>query len=127
MPPIVRKIGSFSKDLKRFDQVELEDHTSKIAMISLPGPCSKKWLTQLMDSGQCLNRMAQLAEPRSPFRTKVRIARTGYTAHHSVLSYLSPANTHGALGSFAGKKGLTALVWSQRHLAPGSRSAALRP
>ncbi len=48
----------FQRILKRFDQVELEDHTGKIAMISLQGPRSKEMLTQLMDLANCLNRCA---------------------------------------------------------------------
>lgn len=69
----------FQRILKRFDQVELEDHTSKIAMISLQGPRSKEMLTQLMDSGQLPEPLRNSLSTITIQGQNVRVARTGYT------------------------------------------------
>ena len=62
-----------------FDQVQIEDQTRKLAMLSLQGPQSKEILTAIMDGGR-------LPEPlRNSLSTiringcRVMVARTGYT------------------------------------------------
>lgn len=69
----------FQSLLTGFDDVEIEDHTEAIAMISLQGPRSKEIASRIIDEGE-------LPEPeRNALGTvliggvEVRVGRTGYT------------------------------------------------
>ncbi len=83
----------FQKFLPEFPKLILEDHTAKIAMLSLQGPRAKAVLLKIMGD------ISKLPEPirnrlvmAEIFGTEVSIARTGYTGEPICFELFPPAD-----------------------------------
>jgi aminomethyltransferase len=69
----------FQLALKSFDQVQLTDKTSEMAMLSLQGPRSKAIMEGIIETGRLPEPMRNQLSTATIKGTEVLIARTGYT------------------------------------------------
>ena len=69
----------FQTNLKKFDQVELIDRTTELAMLSLQGPLSKDILGALITGGNLPEPLRNGLSTVEVNGARVMIARTGYT------------------------------------------------
>ena len=69
----------FQANLKKFDQVELIDRTTELAMLSLQGPLSKDILGALITAGNLPEPLRNGLSTVEVNGARVMIARTGYT------------------------------------------------
>jgi aminomethyltransferase len=69
----------FQQALKSFDQVQLTDQTSEMAMLSLQGPQAKVIMEAIIETGRLPEPMRNQLSAATIKGVKVLIARTGYT------------------------------------------------
>jgi len=69
----------FLRSLEKFGQVEMQDRTQELAMLSLQGPLSKGILTRIVDSAQLPEPIRNSLSTTSIEGVEVLIGRTGYT------------------------------------------------
>jgi len=69
----------FLRSLEKFGQVEMQDRTQELAMLSLQGPLSKGILTRIIDSSQLPEPIRNSLSTTSIEGVEVLIGRTGYT------------------------------------------------
>jgi len=69
----------FQRLLKGFDDVDLQDRSQEIAMISLQGPRSREILERVIDSGPFPEPTRNAVSSVTLSGASVRVARTGYT------------------------------------------------
>jgi aminomethyltransferase len=69
----------FQQALKSFDQVQLTDKTSEMAMLSLQGPQAKAIMAAIIETGRLPEPMRNQLSAATIKGVEVLIARTGYT------------------------------------------------
>ncbi|WP_092236176.1 glycine cleavage system aminomethyltransferase GcvT [Desulfobacula phenolica] len=69
----------FMEQAKKFDDLQLKDHTLDMGMLSLQGPASKKVMNALIDSGTLPIPLRNTLSEVMICGAKVLLARTGYT------------------------------------------------
>lgn len=69
----------FSSLLKNFNNIEMTDHTEKLAMLSLQGPRSEQILNSLIEKGSLPKPIRNHHSIATINNSEITIARTGYT------------------------------------------------
>jgi len=95
----------FQSVIKQFDQVEMEDQTKILSMISLQGPLSKEILADIVDDGQMPEPLRNSLSIVTVNGTKIRVGRTGYTGEPICFELFVDSNDAGMLWDLLREKG----------------------
>ncbi len=97
----------FQEAIKRFDQVEMEDVTREIAMISLQGPMSKDIFAEIVESGQHPEPMRNSLSVVNIHGVMMKVGRTGYTGEPICFEFFVPSEQAEMLWDLLQEKGAT--------------------
>lgn len=81
----------FQEQAKHFDDVTLEDHTERVAMIALQGPLSGRILEMLIESGTLPEPFRNSLSEITISGTEILVSRTGYTGEPVGFELFVPA------------------------------------
>ncbi len=95
----------FQKFVKKFAQVEMEDQTKILSMISLQGPLSKDILTDIIASGHLPDPLRNSLTIVTINGAKVKIGRTGYTGEPICFELFVESQHAGMLWDLLREKG----------------------
>ena len=95
----------FQTILQQFDEVELEDHTQVLSMISLQGPLAKNIFTDIVDSGQMPDPLRNSLSIVNINGIKVQVGRTGYTGEPICFELFVTSDDAGMLWDLLYEKG----------------------
>ena len=85
----------FQEALSAFDNVELEDRSEEIAMLSLQGPCSEDILQKLTEAGTLPEAQRNAVSRVTIASTDTIVARTGYTGEPVCFELFFPSEAAG--------------------------------